>query len=559
MGIIKIEDLTFSYPAEKGKISLNNISIEIEKGEFVCICGRSGSGKTTLLRHLKPALMPHGERSGNILYKGKHFDEFSEFEKASEIGFVMQDPEHQIVTDKVWHELAFGLESLGRDTESIRLAVAEMASYFGIESWFYKDTNELSGGQKQLINLASVMAMQPEVIILDEPTSQLDPIAASDFINTLKKLNSDLGITVIISEHRLEELFAYSDRIALMEEGRIISFASPEDTALFLYREKNDMFETLPAPARIFLASDRALNNKTVPLTVRGGRNWIEKKLDASFFKQKESIDTKNKMECSFDAEPAVELSNVWFRYEKNGPDVLCGMDMKIPQGIVFSVTGGNGTGKSTLLKTICGLIRPYRGTARLFGKKIEKYSRKELFGTTAALLPQNPESLFVCKTVKEELLEMEKNEEAVMNTASLCEITGILENHPYDISGGEQQRVALAKVLMSKPRILLLDEPTKGMDCFFKKAFAEIIYDLKKKGTTIIMVSHDIEFCAMYSDIAALCFNGQILSVNEPSAFFAGNSFYTTAANRMCRRVLPDVVTVDSAVKKLREIICTK
>ena len=191
MAHIEIENLTFSYPSA-GRPSLSDVSLTIRRGEYVVLCGKSGSGKTTLLRHLKTVLAPHGKRSGDIRINGVSLKDMSQRDQAAKVGFVMQNPDDQIVTDKVWHELAFGLESLGCDQKTMRARVAEMACYFGIQDWFHRDVANLSGGQKQLLNLASIMAMQPEILILDEPTSQLDPIAASDFLNTLRKINAEL-------------------------------------------------------------------------------------------------------------------------------------------------------------------------------------------------------------------------------------------------------------------------------------------------------------------------------------------------------------------------------
>ncbi len=222
MEAYRIKNLNFSYPRANRK-ALNDINLTIHKGEFITICGQSGSGKSTLIRHLKTVLTPYGEREGEIYYCGQPLIEVPHPMQVSHIGYVFQSPDNQIVTDKVWHELAFGLESLGCDNNTIRLRVAEIAGYFGIQKWFYKKVSELSGGEKQILSLAGIMTMQPDVLILDEPTSQLDPIAASDFIGTIKKINRELGITIIITEHRLEDIIPMSDRLIVMDEGRIIA------------------------------------------------------------------------------------------------------------------------------------------------------------------------------------------------------------------------------------------------------------------------------------------------------------------------------------------------
>lgn len=458
----------------------------------------------------------------------------------------MQNPDEQIVTDKVWHELAFGLESLGHSQKSMCSGVAEMACYFGMQDWFYKDTAKLSGGQKQLLNLAGVMVMRPEVLILDEPTAQLDPIAASDFLNTVRKINAELGVTVIITEHRLEELIAYCDRTVVMDNGRIIANDSPKKIGKQLYEQKNPIFSAMPAPMRIFCAVN---GQGECPLTVREGRSWLSRELG-------ESPEINKLPTQPFEQEvkkPALSLKELWFRYEKDGPDVLKGVSLEVPQGSLSAVVGGNGVGKSTALKAVCGICKPYRGKIKLFGKPVDKLKPNELFNKGVSMLPQDPKNLFVKKSVREELSEMTKDSKKIEETAELCNITGLLEAHPYDLSGGEQQRAAFAKVLLSQPRILLLDEPTKGMDSVYKKSFASFLIKLKEWGVTVLMVSHDIEFCAEYADRISMFFDGKILTTDAPQSFFGQNSFYTTAANRMSRHVFTNAVTAENVVELYR------
>ena len=433
-----IQNLTFSHAAAKGKLSLDGVSLRIRAGEFLVLCGRSGSGKTTLLRHLKTVLTPNGKRSGEILFCGTPLAQVSERDQAAKIGFVMQNPDDQIVTDKVWHELAFGLESLGCDQAAMRTRVAEMACYFGIQDWFHRDVATLSGGQKQLLNLASIMAMQPEVLILDEPTSQLDPIAASDFLNTVRKINTELGTTVIITEHRLEDIFPYADRAVVMDSGKIIADDAPANVGQLLFEQKNPMFAAMPTPVRVFYGAGCTGES---PLTVRQGRNWLSGEFPAAPKLKAEPASAPAEVE-----NPALSLKELWFRYEKDGRDILRGVSAEIPAGEISAILGGNGAGKSTTLKAICGICRPYRGKIKLFGKPMEKYSTKELFRGCIAMLPQDPKSLFVKKTVREDLAEMTADAEKIARTAEICQITPLLESHPYDLSGGEQQRAALAK-----------------------------------------------------------------------------------------------------------------
>ena len=546
MAHFEIQNLTFTYPTAGGRPSLTDVSLTVEPGEYVVLCGRSGSGKTTLLRHLKSVLTPHGKRSGRILFCGTPLEEVPQEEQAARIGYVMQNPDEQIVTDKVWHELAFGLESLGCDQKTMRARVAEMACYFGIQDWFHRDVDSLSGGQKQLLNLASVMAMQPEVLILDEPTSQLDPIAASDFLNTVRKINLELGTTVLITEHRLEDILPAADRAVVMEGGRILVADVPRRTAGFLWAEHHPMFSAMPAPTRVFYG---AQGKGVCPLTVREGRNWL-----LGAFQTPPEVKALPEAPVAWEERPsALVLKEVWFRYEKNSPDVLRGVSAVVPEGSLFAIVGGNGAGKSTMLKAVCGICKPYRGKIRVFGKKVEAYGGTELFQNCLAMLPQDPKSLLVKKTVREDLEEMCRDREKLEAVARTCEVEALLDSHPYDLSGGEQQRAALAKVLLTEPRLLLLDEPTKGMDGFFKEKLARILEKLKAQGMTVVMVSHDVEFCAQYGDLISMFFDGQILTTAPPRRFFGQNSFYTTAANRMSRCMFQNAVTAEHVVALYR------
>ena len=542
----QIENLTFAYPVRENAPTLQDVSLRIGRGEYVVVCGKSGSGKTTLLRHLKSVLTPHGSRSGKILFDGVPLESVPQGEQAAKIGYVMQSPEDQIVTDKVWHELAFGLENLGVDQKTMAARVSEMACYFGIADWFHKDVVTLSGGQKQLLNLASIMAMQPEVLILDEPTSQLDPIAASDFLNTVRKINIELGTTVIITEHRLEDIFPYADRAIVMDGGRVIADDTPGHIGKLLWEQKNDMFAAMPTPVRVFYGAN---GEGSCPLTVREGRTWLSR----SFPETPKFLTPEAEKEEAEEKEIVLSLKELWFRYEKDSPDILRGVTAQIRAGSIHAIVGGNGAGKSTMLKAVCGICKPYRGKIKIFGKPIEKYRPSQLFQNCVAMLPQDPKSLFVKKTVREDLLEMTKDGALLESVAATCQITHLLQSHPYDLSGGEQQRAALAKVLLTNPRLLLLDEPTKGIDSFFKETFAQILQTLKDRGITVILVSHDVEFCAKYADRVSMFFDGQLLTTDTPRNFFGNNSFYTTAANRMSRHVFTCAVTAEDVVQLYR------
>lgn len=524
---IKIQNLTFTYPNSEVP-ALNDVSLSVNTGEFVCICGKSGCGKTSLLRQLKPLIAPSGNRSGQIIIDGVEISKLTQKKQAQDIGFVFQNPDETIVCDKVWHELAFGLESLGIEKNEIRARVAEMASFFGIQDWYYKNVNELSGGQKQLLNLASVMVMQPSILVLDEPTSQLDPISARGFLDTVSKINREFGMTVILSEHRLEDALPICDRVVVMDKGKIIADGEAGSVGNTLKEMKSDMFLAIPTPMRVYYSLE---NGGESPVTVRDGREWLSK-IDVNNIKFEETKEQNTDV--------AVQIKDVWFRYEKNLPDVLKGTSLEVKKGELYAIVGGNGTGKTTLLSVVSGINTPYRGKIKV--KEGEKISS----------LSQNPKSLFAHKTVFADLKEMlgkNHSDKKVYDIADLCGITEFLHSHPYDLSGGEQQRAALAKVLLSEPDILLLDEPTKGLDAHFKNRFAKILQSLKDSGVTIIMVSHDIEFCAKYADRVAMFFDGGIVSENSPRAFFSGKSFYTTAANRMSRSVLKNAILAEDII----------
>ena len=565
--IVEIQDLSFAYPKEEVR-ALDHINLNIEEGEFLVLCGKSGCGKSTLLTHLKTPLTPHGKRKGRLLFDGQPIDEMENRVQTQRIGYVLQNPDNQIVTDKVWHELAFGLESLGYSTPDIRIRVAEMASYFGIQDWFYKNVAELSGGQKQLLNLASIMAMHPDLLVLDEPTSQLDPIAASDFLETVKKIHRDLGTTIILTEHRLEEVFPAADRVVVMDQGKIYATGTPEEIGEALRAADHEMFLAMPVPMQVYAKVNQSTDFLKCPITVRDGRQWLEKVCrergiqpavkGASVFGREEEKE-KSKEGRQGESDVILDCRELWFRYDKELPDVVKGATFKIRKGEFYSLLGGNGTGKSTTMSLICRLRKPYRGKILLDGKDIRKYKDTELFRGYLGVLPQNPQSLFVKKTVEEELYEMiggpreKKNaeyhismdkKEAVAGIAEVTHLTDLLHRHPYDLSGGEQQRLALAKILLLRPKLLLLDEPTKGLDAYFKQEFADILTLLKEQGVTIFMISHDIEFCAAHADRCGLFFDGNIVVSGQPREFFAGNNFYTTAANRMARKYFPDVVT---------------
>lgn len=536
MALLDVQDLTFTYPTCTVP-TLSSVSFTLEEGEMMALCGATGSGKSTLLRLLKRELAPLGERTGRILVQGQMQEALSPAASAYTIGYVMQRPEQQIVTDKVWHELAFGLENMGLPQPVIARRIAEMAAYFGMEDWFEKPVATLSGGQKQLLNLAAVMVMQPKLLILDEPTAQLDPIAAADFIANIRKINRELGLTILITEHRLEEVIPLCDRLMILEQGKVLHCGTPRDVIAAIV-QRPELMCFMPAAARLY----HALGLKGFcPLDVREGRHFLHTTCRNDVRALPLPPDASHKI-------AALELRDVCFRYERNAPDVLQHLDLTVYEQEILCILGGNGSGKSTTLSAVAGLVKPYAGSIRIFGKKQRDYRNQALYRECLTLLPQDVQTVFLCNTVREEL------QDAQDGVALLpFDLAPLYDQHPYDLSGGQQQLVALVKVLATRPRLLLLDEPTKGVDAAAKAQFIQVLRDLKSRGMTILVVTHDVELAAACADRCAMFFRGSIVSVGEPRAFFSESSFYTTAISRMTRGHYDRCVTVEDAAALCR------
>ncbi len=505
MSQIEVKDLTFSYPG--GAPALDRVSFSVPEGGFITLCGLSGCGKSTLLRLLKPGLFPRGELSGDVLFNGEKLRQEPDVNTAGKIGFVMQDPEAQTVTDKVWHELAFSCESVGLPQGEIRRRVGEMAGYFGLEPLFERDTDTLSGGQKQLLCLASAAALHPELLLLDEPTSQLDPISAQGFIDAVRRLNRDFGVTVIAAEHRLEELLPISDRVIVLDKGGIIADCPPNMLAGSL-PEGHPMERSLTAAQRVFrLAGGQGCS----PVSVREGKSNA---LCRAYLAE-HSIAPARKLHT--EGEPVITVKELCAGWGKTAPEALRGASFRLHRGEIYAVLGGNGSGKSTLLKAVAGILKPYSGRI-----KLQK-------GLVTAYLPQNPCMLFTGDKVVEE---------ASAEYLRRFGLEGLSDREPLDLSGGEQQRLALAKLLSGNPGALLLDEPTKGMDAAAKHELAGLLRSVSSAGTAVLLVTHDTEFAAQCADVCGMLFNGEILAEAPPREMFSGNYFYTTPMSRLCRGI---------------------
>lgn len=539
MEILSLENVSFTYPSAK-ESTVKNVSFSVSEGDFVTLCGPTGCGKTTLLRIIKRELTPKGMLSGEIYFKSRPLSSLTDRECAESIGFVMQSPEHQLVTDKVWHELAFSAENINMDKGLAARRIAEVSAYLGIEHLLSHRTAELSGGQKQLTALASVLVTSPSLVILDEPTSQLDPVSAADFIATLRRINRDMGLTVIISEHRTEELFAVSDKLLFAHDGTLSCIDNLKKIPHSACRES--LLPFMPTSTRLFCTLG---GDGDCPLDVRSGRRYAEKMFSSNMTcyhaEKRESDDVRRPV--------VLEMCDVSYRYARDLPDALSSLSLCVREGEIFCIVGGNGSGKSTALAVAAGLCRPYRGQVRIFGKKISEYRSGELYRGCLSMMMQDVQTMFTASTVREEL----------GNFTPPFDISSLYDSHPYDLSGGEAQLVALARALSTAPKLLLLDEPTKGLDGEKKEMFVRLLKSLRENGTTVLCVTHDVEFAAMCADKCAMFFCGKAVSVENTREFFAENSVYTTAARRMTRGIVDGAITLEDllALHDSEEIRC--
>lgn len=455
------DNVTFRYPGSHGDV-LSGVSMAVPAGAFALLVGGTGSGKSTLLSLAKPQIAPAGDRAGQVRVFGRPVDGL-DGAAACEVGYVFQDPDNQIVCDSVWHEMSFGLENLGTPQGEMRRRVAEASYFFGMGPWFHSDTDALSGGRKQLLALASTLVMQPRVLLLDEPTAQLDPIAARNFLHALFRVNRELGCTVVVATHEPELMVDYATRAFELVDGAV-----------------------------------RAVENL--------GR-----------FKCEATLAERGAL-CDANAPAAVSARGAWFRYGRDDDWVLRGLDLEVHQGEVHALVGGNGCGKSTLLALIAGTRRAQRGEVR------SAISAK-------AMLPQDPKALFAEERVDEELMEWAHiggygadGVQAMMGELGVADRADL---HPYDLSGGQRQMLALGKLLLVHPRLLLLDEPTKGLDRTARERVAGMIEAARRDGVTVIVSTHDLAFVRRVADRVSLMFDGELACTEPVGEFFRNNLFY--------------------------------
>ncbi|MCQ2960995.1 MAG: ATP-binding cassette domain-containing protein [archaeon] len=608
MALIEFNDFSFSYlnsdGSESQTKSLDSINLEIDYGDFVLLCGPSGCGKTTLLTNLKKELMPAGRRSGEIKFNGTRIQDLDDLSSACDIGYLFQNPDSQIVTDTVIQEIAFPLENIGLPTEEIRNRISEIVAFFGINDILHKNVNELSGGQKQLVNLCSLLVLRPEVLLLDEPMSQLDPIASYEFLSIVRRLNEEFSITVIMSGHKADSIFPFIDKAVFLKEGKI-EFV---DNAHNICSEviDDEIFENyLPVVTKIYNSlsvKHPILIKLNTPLSIREGRRCLNTIHDdlikisdgtinsdnssstnthhtSKKYHSEEKSGILDKISFSRNKDALIRMKGIYFAYEKENL-ILKNVDFDLNDGDFVSLIGGNGVGKSTFLQLLVGILKPIKGKV--------KYRK----GLRLAYVHQNPMIHFSKDNVREEFLEsiIESNllngsdvdfskesyekllklsneefiESDILNSLKfdnikfkfkeLIEFFGIsdlIDKHPYDCSGGEQQKIVIVKALVQNADVLVLDEPTKGLDPISSKALAEILNSLRDNGLTILMTSHDLDFVANNCKRCLMLFDKDIQIDDDPKVIFAENNFYTTFVNRMVKDYVPEIVTLNDLKSK--------
>ncbi|WP_316571616.1 ATP-binding cassette domain-containing protein [Neobacillus sp. YIM B06451] len=521
MAYIELNNVTFTYPEAPGP-ALSSASLSIGMGEFVVLFGPSGSGKSTLLRLLKEEIRPHGKLDGTITTGGPG---------PAETGFVFQDPENQIVADDPLHEMVFGLENRGLPTNEMRSRVAEIVSFFGAETILHKKMHELSGGRKQQMNLASVLLMQPDILLLDEPASQLDPVSTRELFDMLKRLNEEFGMTIILAEHRLDDAVALADRLVMLEGGRIVQDGPPRLIMRRLWGSNSEAF--IPSIPALFLREEKETLLESLPLSIKEGRS----RLDLLGPRAAETgLETGKSVQTG---EVLLFAKNLGFQYEKKNGPVIEDFMLELKRGELYALLGGNGSGKSTLLKLLSNVLKPLEGKVSFEGRPFKKWNPQDLAGKIA-YLPQNPRLFFLHDSVAGEIdaacLKWGTDRSEAERLVHEFGLESLLNRHPYDLSGGELQKAAFLCLLLRKPDVFLLDEPTKGLDPISKKNLGSILQRIRESGSAILMATHDIEFAAKYATRCGMLFQGNITSEDLPESFFKGNFFYTTVARRLFR-----------------------
>lgn len=501
---LAVEGLSFSYAGSAEKV-LTGVDMRVPQGAFALLVGDTGSGKSTLLSLVKPQIAPAGSREGLVRVFGREVGELSDEESARTVGFVFQDPDNQVVCDSVWHEMAFGLENLGVPQTEMRRRVAEAGYFFGMGEWFHSPTDELSGGRKQLLALASTLVMQPRLLLLDEPTAQLDPIATKNFLHALFRVNRELGCTVVVATHAPELMADYATCAFELREGCVREIGS-----LDACKQGSRELAGEGPDGRLGSRVDGSLGPQAngLPGGRSGSREGARRMLPGG-------LPVAGKLPPN---ERAALARGAWFRYERDADWVLRGLDVEFAAGEMHALVGGNGCGKSTLLALLAGVRRAQRGSVRVAVRE-------------CALLPQDPKALFAEESVAAELMEWaDRGGYGSREVNAMLERLGLAaraQAHPYDLSGGQRQLLALGKLLLVKPRLLLLDEPTKGLDGSARREVARLLEEQRGRGTTIVVATHDLEFVSAHADRVSMLFDGEVACTEPVDEFFRNNIFY--------------------------------
>jgi energy-coupling factor transporter ATP-binding protein EcfA2 len=520
--VIELREVTYSYPAGELPV-LKDLSLEVSEGEFLLVIGASGSGKSTLLRCLN-GLVPHfygGTFLGHIRVANR--DPLAEGPRGMSevVGFVLQDPESQFVVDSVEDELAFAMENHNLEPSVMRKRVEEVLDQLNIAHLRHRKINTLSGGEKQRVAIGAVLTLQPDVLVLDEPTSQLDPQAAEEVLTTLQKLNVDLGLTVVLSEHRLERVVQYADRVIYLPGcGEPPLLGSPSEV----------LTEIDLVPPLVKLAKEMEWH--PLPLTIKEGLPFA-RGLSAHLDAQETTLVSEHTTQS--DQSPVVDIRDVWFSY--NGHEALTGLSLSVAPGEFVALMGRNGSGKTTLLKHVVGLLRPERGRVELWGKDIRGQNVEDI-ARRVGYVPQNPNSMLFADTLRAELDFTRRSHG--LTTGDYDELlqrlhlSSFADSYPRDLSGGERQRAAMAAVLVADPDVILLDEPTRGLDYDHKQSLAQFLTHKQHEGKAIVMSTHDVELVAQCAERVVILGEGQIV-VDGPA-----------------RQVMSDSMVFSSQISKL-------
>ena len=542
MALLQLKNVSVQYDKEV----LKNINLEVEQGAFLTVFGPSGSGKSTLLKQLKPTFST-GKRSGEIYLNGCALEKLTEREKVEDIGFIHQNPQDQLVVEDVWHELAFGLENIGLTTDDMKIRIGEMAHFFGIQHWFHEKVSSLSGGQKQLLNMAATLVLHPKILLLDEPTAQLDPIAAKELIELLGRINRDLGVTIILVEHRLEDVLPHTTDFAFMQQGELVLTAKKAAFFQQLRHIAPDWQRYLPAVIQTSLFIQPL---QEPAWTISEGIH----RLKACQFRAVPQPPVPQSTDVLFD------VKNIAFRYTRQGKDVLHDVSFAVYEHEILSIIGSNGAGKSTLLQVMTGQLRAYKGKMHYRNERL-KFTKK-MYQQEIGFLPQDPLLLFLEDTVQKDYevfckrhgFSKQETEARIAEVAALLQLAPLLPQHAEDLSGGERQKVAIGKLLLYRPTLLLLDEPTKGLDPQLKAQLAQLLKQLQQEGMTILVVTHDLEFAATISNRCGLFFDGEVLVATTPQQFFSNNHFYTTTANQLAKPFEPSIILTTELLMSINQ-----